>query len=352
MNIVEFPKLGWSFDINPEAFKIFGLSFRWYAIIIAVGLWLAVTYCFPKIRKNGIDDDKAFDCILAGVIGAIIGARVYYVIMTLDEYEWTIGRFFSYRQGGLAIYGGIIGAVLFAYIMARIRKIKFIPLLDIAASGFFLGQCIGRWGNFFNQEAFGSNTDLPWGMSSQRIYNYLMYNQSSIFAETGVWVQPEMPVHPTFLYESLWCLIGFLILHFFSKRRKFDGECILFYCLWYGTGRAFIEGLRTDSLMMGGMRASQVLAIITAAAALVLIIVLRQRAIKNNIPLYKDTEIGKATTAECIRRDEEEKELTAKRKAEKKALKEKAQTLKAEEKIVMDDEPSENEEIEENDKSE
>jgi phosphatidylglycerol:prolipoprotein diacylglycerol transferase len=335
VNTVQFPKLGWQFEINPNAFIIGDFAIKWYAILIAVGAILACLYCFPRIRKNGLDDDKAFDCTFWGIIGGIIGARAYYILMTLDE-GWTFQRIINIRTGGLAIYGGIIGAILFAYIAGRIRKIRFVPLLDIAASGFFIGQCIGRWGNFVNEEAFGSNTDLPWGMTSEGIYYYIYNHTFEIFDRTGVYVSFSQPVHPTFLYESLWCLAGFLILHFFYKRRKFDGECILFYVLWYGAGRAMIEGLRLDSLMVGPVRISQVLAIVSAAAALILIIVLRIKAMKNGVSLYKDSEEAAAQTALITEREAKYLEKKNAKKAAKEA------ELTADQMIIEDDDETEN----------
>ncbi|MDR0991444.1 MAG: prolipoprotein diacylglyceryl transferase [Ruminococcus sp.] len=338
-DIIIFPALGWQFEINPDALIIGTFAVKWYAICIALGAILACLYCFPRIRKNGLDDDKAFDCTFWGFIGGIIGARLYYVIMTIGVIDWTFVKIINIREGGLAIYGGIIGAVAAAYIAGKIRKIRFIPLLDIAASGFFIGQCLGRWGNFFNHEAFGSNTSLPWGMTSGRIQSYIAQNAAMLVDKTGIYVNSTLPVHPTFLYESLWCLAGFLLLHFLYNRRKFDGECILFYAAWYGTGRAFFESLRTDSLMIGFFRVSQVLALVTAVAAFALIIIFHIRAVKNGVHLYKDSEEAKIETARAAERAEE----ISKRKAAKIA---KEEILTDEQKIV----DSDNDENEENDK--
>jgi phosphatidylglycerol:prolipoprotein diacylglycerol transferase len=337
MNIIYFPKLGWQFEINPDAFVIGTFAIKWYAIFIALGAILACLYCFPRIRKNGLDDDKAFDCTFWGIIGGIIGARAYYILMTLDE-GWTFQRIINIREGGLAIYGGIIGAILFAFIVGKIRKIRFIPLLDIAASGFFIGQCLGRWGNFFNHEAFGTNTELPWGMTSDRIINYINQNAVELWRDQHIYLNWSVPVHPTFLYESLWCLAGFLLLHFFYKRRKFDGECILFYVLWYGAGRAMIEGLRTDSLMVGSFRVSQLLAIVSAGVALILIIIFRIRAMKKGVSLYKDSDEAAAETARMKEREDKYLE----KKAEKAAKKEAAiSTLSADQMIIDDDDDDE-----------
>jgi phosphatidylglycerol:prolipoprotein diacylglycerol transferase len=344
-DIIYFPALGYEFNVNPDALVIGNFAIKWYAIFIAIGAILACLYCFPRIRKNGLDDDKAFDCVFWGFIGAIIGARLYYVVMTIEVIEWNFTKIINIREGGLAIYGGIIGAVTAAFIVSKIRKIRFIPLLDIAASGFFIGQCLGRWGNYFNHEAFGSNTALPWGMTSGRIQTYIAQNAATLVDKTGIYVNSLLPVHPTFLYESLWCLAGFLLLHFLYNRRKFDGECILFYAAWYGTGRAFIESLRTDSLMLGFVRVSQILAIVTAVVSLALIIILHIRAVKNGVHLYKDSEEAKIETARVAARLEE----GSKRKSAKNVSKE---VLSDDQKIVDsdDDENIENTENDENEK--
>jgi phosphatidylglycerol:prolipoprotein diacylglycerol transferase len=345
LNEIAFPALGWEFDVSPDAFIIGGFAIKWYAICIAVGVILAYIYAIPRLKKNGIDDDKAFNCIFLGFIGAIIGARAYYVLMTLNVYNWTFLSIINIRDGGLAIYGGIIGAILFAFVASRIWKVRFIPLLDVAAPSFLIGQAIGRWGNFFNQEAFGSNTDLPWGMAGGRITNYLAQNAINIYAETGVVVDPRLPVHPCFLYESLWCLAGFLLIHFFySKIRTFDGELILVYAAWYGFGRAAIESFRTDSLMIGTVRISQLLGIITAVIAVGLIVFLSIRAKKKNIPLYKDTEEAAVVIAAVAAREKEYAEKKAEKAAEKAAARaeksrEKARELTADEKLIDDDEP-------------
>jgi phosphatidylglycerol:prolipoprotein diacylglycerol transferase len=347
LNDIAFPKLGWEFNISPDAFVIGGFAIKWYAICIAVGVILAYIYAIPRLKKNGIDDDKAFNCIFLGFIGAIIGARAYYVLMTMNVYDWTFLSVINIRDGGLAIYGGIIGAILFAFAASRFWKVRFIPLLDVAAPSFFIGQAIGRWGNFFNQEAFGINTDLPWGMTGGRIQTYITQNLLQIFADTGVAVDPRLPVHPCFLYESLWCLLGFLLIHFFySKIRTFDGELILVYAAWYGFGRAAIESFRTDSLMVGSFRISQLLGIITAVIAVGLIVFLSIRAKKKNIPLYKDTEEAAAVIANVAAREKEYADKKAEKKAEKaaKSAEKKQATereLNADEKLIGDEEESE-----------
>ena len=210
-----------------------------------------------------------------------------------DEGGLDIGAVLRIRDGGLAIYGGVIGALIFGAIVAKIRKVRLLPMLDIAGLGLLIGQCIGRWGNFFNQEAFGSKTTLPWGMTSSSIINYLYFfyypDNTSIVTNRAT----EMVAHPCFLYESLWCLIGFLILHFYSKKfRKFDGEIFLMYIGWYGLGRFWIEALRTDSLYIPNtpFKVSQLVAGTCVIFSAVLLIINHLSVRKNGVRLYSGTE--------------------------------------------------------------
>ena len=295
---VQFPKLGLNFTISREAFFIGDFAVYWYAILIAVGALLAVIYAISQAKKYGIDPDKLLDLGLVGIVFGIVGARLYYVLFNIESYT-SFSQIINIRDGGLAIYGGLILGVVSAFITSRITKTRFLPSLDIAAGAFFIGQAIGRWGNFVNQEAFGTNTNSIFGMFSESTQEYLKSVSWELFLQ-GVDVDPSAPVHPCFLYESVWCIIGFLIILFYRKHRKFDGEIILFYAAWYGSGRAFIEGLRTDSLMIGGFRVSQVLSIAIAISAIVAIIALRIRISKKRVDdpdylkLYADTEESKA----------------------------------------------------------
>lgn len=195
------------------AFQIGPITANWYGVIIAAGFLVAIIYSFARMKKFGLNEDRTLDVIIAGIIGGIVGARLYYVIFAFDEFKGDPLKIFRIWEGGLAIYGGIIGAILVGWLFCYIRKVKFLPLLDMVGSGFLIGQAIGRWGNFVNIEAFGSNTTLPWGMTSDKIVNYLTYKAPEL-AEIGITVDPNMPVHPCFLYESIWCLIGFILLHF------------------------------------------------------------------------------------------------------------------------------------------
>ena len=262
-HLVQFPNLGISVEINPVALQFGDFKIYWYGILIGIGFLLAILYGFSSCKKMNINKDHLFDAIIAGLIGGIIGARLYYVIFYPgDKYLQNPMEVFNIKEGGLGIYGGIIGGLLCGALVAKWRKMRVFAVLDVASLGYLIGQCIGRWGNFVNQEAFGCATDLPWGMYSDRTAEEVVGN-----------------VHPCFLYESLLCLLGFILLHFFTRHlRRYDGQTFLLYIVWYGVTRFFIEGLRTDSLLLPGidLRVSQVLAAVSALAAIVLLIVFRK----------------------------------------------------------------------------
>ena len=275
VNHVSFPGLGLEMEINRVAFTVFGVPIYWYGVCIALGLLLGMLYAFRYAKSYGIDADRIVDVIFASTIAAIIGGRAYYVATAPFEYQ-SIWEMIDIRLGGIAIYGGIIAAFAMGALMCRVRKVPMLPMFDLAAQGFLIGQCLGRWGNFFNQEAFGGNTTLPWGMISESTQQYLQAVQETLAAQ-GMTVDPSMPVHPTFLYESIWCGLGFLLLWRYSKHRRFHGEMTLLYIMWYGFERFFVEGLRTDSLMVGNVRISQAVAALSVAAALVLWVILRRK---------------------------------------------------------------------------
>ncbi len=261
---VEFPGLGLDFDISPIAFRIGSFSVYWYGIIIGAGFILAVTYCMRQCKRHGVDPDKLLNCVIAGLICAIIGARLYFVLFSWDSYRGDFLKIIDIHSGGLAIYGGLIGALAGGLITAKIQKMKLMPILDITVRGFLIGQGIGRWGNFMNQEAFGTQTDLPWRMVSE--------------ATGGV------GVHPCFLYESLWCLLGFVILHIISRKSlKFDGQLFYLYLIWYGTERTVVEGLRTDSLFVPGtsIRVSQALSMLLVVIGAVITAIMLVRLKKS-----------------------------------------------------------------------
>ena len=265
-NLVQFPGLGLSFEINRVAFSIGRFNVYWYGVCIAFGICLALVFAFRHSVEFGVDADSMVDVILIGIVLGIVSARAYYVAMAPFKYE-SIWEMIAIRDGGLAIYGGIIGAFLFGGLACKWRGVPVLPMFDLTAMGFLLGQCCGRWGNFFNQEAFGCNTTLPWGMYSEATRDYLM--GSTVTAQSGMTIDPNLPVHPTFLYESIWCLVGFILLFRYIKKRKFNGDIALRYMIWYGAGRFWIEALRTDSLMLVpsiGLRVSQLIAGIAVAA--------------------------------------------------------------------------------------
>ena len=261
---VGFPGLGLDFEINRIAFQIGNIPVYWYGPIIASGLMLAVLYAYLTAKRYNVDINKLINCVLVGIVTGIIGARLYFCIFQWEYYSQHPIEILYINNGGLAIYGGIIGALLGGLTVAKIQKMKFLPVLDITMMGFLLGQGIGRWGNFMNQEAFGSPTNLPWGMVSEN---------------TG-----GIAVHPCFLYESLWCLLGFVLLHFYGKyKQKYAGQIFYLYLVWYGFERTIVEGLRTDSLYLPfqlfGMdiRVSQLLSLALFITGIILLIINRKK---------------------------------------------------------------------------
>ena len=263
-DVISFPGLGLEFEINRIAFSIGSIDSYWYAVIIATGFLLAIGFVFKNCKRFGIDSDRAIDVIFFAMILGIIGARAYYVIFQWDMYKDNLAEIFNIRGGGLAFYGGIIGGIIGLLIGCKLRDQKLLPFLDLAGGAMLIGQGIGRWGNFVNSEAFGCNTTLPWGMTSPKIQAYIVNHSTEAI---GAVMDPDIPVHPTFLYESLWCALGLLVFCFVMKKRKFDGQMFLFYLFWNGFGRMMIEGLRTDSLMIGPFRVSQLLGAVMAVFA-------------------------------------------------------------------------------------
>ena len=258
---ISFPAIGFSW--NPSAsFSIGPLQVHWYGVLIAVGLLLAVLYACGRSKEFGLHEDDLIDGVLCVVPFAVICARLYYCIFQWDNYASNPISILYIWEGGLAIYGGVIGAAIGIVVFAMVKKnkVKLTAVLDITSLGFLIGQSIGRWGNFLNREAFGAATDS-------------IFRMGLLNSVTG---QVEY-YHPTFLYESVWNLCGFLLLHFLSKRRKFDGQIALGYVAWYGLGRTFIEGLRMDSLYWGPVRVSQLLAAVSCFAAVVVLIVMMTR---------------------------------------------------------------------------
>ena len=259
--VISFPALGITLN-PPSSFHLFGLNIHLYGMVIAFGFLLAVLYCAHRAPDFGLKDDNVYDVIIWALPLGIIGARAYYIIFNYSEFAGHPERFIQIWNGGLAIYGGIIAGVLTAAIVCKVKKISIPAFLDVGCFGLLIGQLCGRWGNFFNREAFGSETTA--------------FLRMGLTTASGT-----IYVHPTFLYESLWNFAGLLMLHFWSKKgkQKFDGQVFLLYVLWYGIGRGMIEGLRTDSLYIGStdIRVSQLLAIVSAIAAAVLIVLLSRK---------------------------------------------------------------------------
>ena len=261
--VISFPMLG-NLELNPPSyFNLFGKPIYFYGVIIACGMIIAALYCAKKAPQFGLTEDNLYDILIWAIPLCIIGARLYYVAFRWDYYSQNFGEVIAIRNGGLAIYGGIITAIIVGLVWCRVKKIPFYAMVDLASFGLLIGQAIGRWGNFINREAFGGETD--------------------VFCRMGLTLPGEatLYVHPTFLYESLWNIIGFVVLRIWAKRggRKYDGQVFWLYIFWYGLGRAWIEGLRTDSLYIGStdIRVSQLLAAVSALAALVVLIVKAKR---------------------------------------------------------------------------
>ena len=321
-NTLEFPNLFGGTQIEYyRGFEVFGVPIYWYGVLIAVGIVLACVYAFHRMEKDfGLSKDRAFDVIFAATIGGFLGARIYFCVFTsLDptsgkKYDF-VTTFTEIRDGGIAIYGGIIAAVLVGFLFCKLRKVHFTTMLDVAALGFLIGQAIGRWGNFVNQEAYGADCPTDW----------LFAMKGSLITSQGI----TGVVHPCFLYESVWCLLGFIFLHIYSKKlRTFDGEVFLLYVAWYGLERFFVEGLRTDSLMAGDFRISQIIAAVSCIAALVLFVVFKILTKKKNIPLYVNSGVGQAL-------------LESDRKAEEERLAKKAAKKNKKSPSILEDETAE-----------
>jgi phosphatidylglycerol:prolipoprotein diacylglycerol transferase len=261
---VQFPNIGFDFTISPIAFKIGTYPVYWYGIIIAAGLLLAVLYAYKSAPRYNVNAGKLINCVLVGIITGIIGARIYFCLFKWDYYSQNPIEVLYINNGGLAIYGGIIGSMIGGLTVAKIQKMKILPILDIAMISFLIGQGIGRWGNFMNQEAYGTATDLPWAMLSEGTHG--------------------VAVHPCFLYESIWCLLGFVLLHFYGKyRQRYAGQIFYSYLVWYGFERMFVESLRTDSLYLPftvfgfDVRVSQLLSLAIFITGVILLIINRKK---------------------------------------------------------------------------
>lgn len=262
---VSFPGLGINeLPVNRVAFSIGSFNIYWYGILIATGLLLAVLYAYFNAHRYDVDASKLMDCVIVGIITAIIGARAYYVAFRWDYFSAHPAEIIDIRDGGIAVYGSIIGALIGGLIVAKIRHMKFLPVLDVTMTGFLIGQAIGRWGNFFNQEAFGTETDNIFRMVSEA---------------TG-----GKGVHPCFLYESVWCALGFFVLFIVNRKfQRYHGQIFYLYLVWYGFERMIVEGLRTDSLYLPfqilgyDIRVSQLVSAVIMLAGIILLFINRHK---------------------------------------------------------------------------
>ena len=251
---ISFPSFG--IEVNPpRTLSIGPLTAHYYGLIIAVGLILAVMYACKRSKEFGLKEDDILDGVLWVTPFAIVCARIYYVAFSWADYAENPISVLYIWEGGIAIYGGVLGAIIGMAVMCRIKKVKFTTVLDLILMVFLIGQSIGRWGNFFNREAFGAATGS-------------FFRMGPFNSKTNAWEY----YHPTFLYESVWNAVGFVILASLCRKRKYDGQVALGYAAWYGLGRTFIEGLRVDSLYWGNFRVSQVLAAVTCVAAVSILV--------------------------------------------------------------------------------
>ena len=261
---ISFPGIGIDqFSVNPVAFElpIFGgLEVRWYGLIITTGIILAMIYCYYRSKQEGITVDDLLDMAIYTIIFGIIGARIYYVLFSLDQYDSLLDAI-AIWEGGIAIYGAIIAGALTIYVICKIKKIHFAKAFDMVAPAVMIGQILGRWGNFFNGEAHGGEV-----LESEFLY-FIRMGLSH-----GEGARIIYYYHPTFLYESLWNLVGFIIINSLYKKKKFDGQIVLMYATWYGFGRMLIEGLRTDSLYLGVFRISQIVGFVCFVVGAILLV--------------------------------------------------------------------------------
>ncbi len=230
------------------AFTIFGVDIAWYGLLIATGMILGVLLAIKRSKDISINEEVVYDIALWSIPAGVLGARIYYVIFNLDYYSADWSRVLQFRQGGLAIHGGIIVGFIVGYLICKKNNVKFLTMADVVAPSMILGQAIGRWGNYFNQEAYGRPTNLPWAITIDGVN-----------------------VHPTFLYESIWNIVVMIWLIYYTKRKKAEGEVFFFYLILYSLGRFFIEGLRTDSLMIGPFRTAQLISLLMIAGGVMAI---------------------------------------------------------------------------------
>lgn len=278
---ISFPGLSIPpFTVNPVAFSVGGIEIRWYGIIIVLGIIAGFSYAAYRAKQSGLSLDDMLDYVLVALPLGIICARLYYVVFFNDGSYKTFYDVIAIWEGGLAIYGGVLGGLLGMFLVSRHKKNKFRAVLDCFAPGVMIGQIFGRWGNFFNAEAYGTLDHIDFPFIGRIFTPHFEENYPlRMVIENGF--VGKIAVHPTFLYESVWNLLGLLLIHLFFNRKRFDGEVALWYFGWYGFGRFFIEGMRDDSLMLGSFRVSQILALVLFAASIVLIVIGSKKAKKN-----------------------------------------------------------------------
>lgn len=277
---IVFPNLGIEFqNIDPVAFTLFGIEVYWYGLIIVTGVIAGLLIAQYRAKQSGQDPEIYADYLIYGLVSAIIGARAYYVLFSWDSYKDNLVEIFAFREGGLAIYGGVIGAVIALLIYTKRKKIDFWLMADTAAPGLALGQVIGRFGNFVNMEAFGGPTDNIFAMALKASKAKIPSSMLEYVGELEGFAGNYLVVQPTFIYEASWNFVLVILLHIYTKHKKFDGEIIALYMFGYGLGRSWIEGLRTDQLIIGttGIPVSQLLAAILVIASLIFIVVNRRK---------------------------------------------------------------------------
>ena len=306
---IAFPHLGIYLENVPRSFTVFGFEIAFYGLIIGIGVLAGILMAVHQAKVSGENPDTIWDFAIYAVIFSVIGARIYYVIFAWDYYKDNLLSIFNTRNGGMAIYGGVIGAFLTLFIYCKTKKISPFRLGDLCVPGLILGQAIGRWGNFMNREVFGEYTDnfLAMRLPIEAVRSRdISENVAAHIVEGTNYIQ----VHPTFLYESLWNLVGFIIIDRWWLRkghRKYDGQVFLFYVFWYGAGRSWIEGLRTDSLYIPGtnIRTSQLVAALSALTALVILLINIKRPHK---PTYAAALSAAAQEAEAAAETEKTEE--------------------------------------------
>ena len=310
---LSFPGLGINgWEINPVAFNV-GVDVMWYGVVIAIGMLLAIAYASYRCKQHGIKVDDLIDIAIFTIFFGVIGARLYYVALNASNFK-TFADVINIRTGGLAILGGVVFGAITIFVVCWIKKISWRKLFDCAGPGVMIAQAIGRLGNFFNGEAYGSVTSLPWRMSSKKFADELLNPSIEEIKpitteEYQQILNGTLGVHPTFLYELLWNIIGFVIINLLYKKKKFDGQIALYYLGWYGLGRMFIEGLRTDPMMIGdtGIRSNQILSFLIFAVSAALLVYGLIYVKKH--PDSKFAVVGFVNTAkETVEEDKEEEE--------------------------------------------